>query len=192
MTDLGLKYNLLTAYTSFIAVDTEVRNKGGESTTVKQPLPLPQGVSDYAVGSGGVPMASMAPMAPMGRGMAYDMALPTKMAREEARQKSDARKAAFPNVVQATAAGGLSKGDVLAVAQGHLKEIEQCAQGITGKLVIELTVAPDGTVKEVKIVSGVVKGSAAEQCLAQAVKKWIFPAAKAAPQTKATITFDLS
>ena len=150
VTDLGLKYNLLTAYTSFIAVDTEIRNKGGESTTVQQPLPLPQGVSDYAVGSGGVPMASMAPMAPAGRGMAYDMAAPTKMAREEVRQKSDAKKASTSNVVQATVTGGLSKGDVLAVAQAHLKEVEQCAQGITGKMVIELTVAPDGTVKEAK------------------------------------------
>ncbi len=50
VTHLGLTYNLLTAYTSFVAIDTEVRVKGGEAVTVKQPLPLPQGVSDYAVG----------------------------------------------------------------------------------------------------------------------------------------------
>ncbi len=50
ITGLGLKYNLLTAYTSFIAVDSLVRNKDGQSTTVNQPLPLPEGVSDYAVG----------------------------------------------------------------------------------------------------------------------------------------------
>ena len=50
VTELGLAYNLLTAYTSFVAVDTEVRNSTGQQTTVKQPLPLPQGVSDYAVG----------------------------------------------------------------------------------------------------------------------------------------------
>ncbi|OQX21508.1 MAG: trypsin, partial [Desulfobacteraceae bacterium IS3] len=50
ITDLGLKYNLLTQYTSFVAIDSLVRNKDGKSTTVKQPLPLPQGVSDYAVG----------------------------------------------------------------------------------------------------------------------------------------------
>jgi Ca-activated chloride channel family protein len=47
---LGLKYNLLTAYTSFIAIDNDIRNKGSNSTTVNQPLPLPEGVSDYAVG----------------------------------------------------------------------------------------------------------------------------------------------
>jgi len=52
ITNLGLKYNLLTAYTSFIAIDSEVRNQTGQSTTVKQPLPLPQGVSNYAVGGG--------------------------------------------------------------------------------------------------------------------------------------------
>jgi Ca-activated chloride channel family protein len=48
--ELGLKYNLLTAYTSFIAIDNDIRNKEGNSTTVTQPLPLPEGVSDYAVG----------------------------------------------------------------------------------------------------------------------------------------------
>ena len=47
--ELGLKYNLLTEYTSFIAVDSEIMNKGGDQTTVNQPLPLPEGVSDYAV-----------------------------------------------------------------------------------------------------------------------------------------------
>ncbi len=50
ITDLGLQYNLLTAFTSFVAVDSEVANRGGQSSTVKQPLPLPEGVSDLAVG----------------------------------------------------------------------------------------------------------------------------------------------
>jgi len=55
VTRLGLSYHLLTAYTSFVAVDTQVRQTGG-STTVTQPLPMPEGVSDAAVGgvSGGV------------------------------------------------------------------------------------------------------------------------------------------
>jgi len=48
--ELGLKYNLMTNYTSFVAIDEEVVNKDGKQTTVKQPLPLPEGVSDYAVG----------------------------------------------------------------------------------------------------------------------------------------------
>jgi Ca-activated chloride channel family protein len=47
---LGLAYSLLTAYTSFVAIDTQVRTDGETTVTVKQPLPLPQGVSNYAVG----------------------------------------------------------------------------------------------------------------------------------------------
>ena len=51
ITRLGLDYSLLTAYTSFIAVDQVVRNPDpAGSQRVQQPLPLPQGVGDRAVG----------------------------------------------------------------------------------------------------------------------------------------------
>lgn len=46
---LGLQYNLLTRFTSFIAVHQLVRTTGG-STEVAQPLPLPAGVTDQALG----------------------------------------------------------------------------------------------------------------------------------------------
>jgi Ca-activated chloride channel family protein len=52
VTSLGLTYSLLTEYTSFIAVLEEVRNPDGNATDVDQPLPLPDGVSDFAVGYG--------------------------------------------------------------------------------------------------------------------------------------------
>ncbi|MCG3172609.1 MAG: hypothetical protein GMKNLPBB_00763 [Myxococcota bacterium] len=52
VTRLGLEYSLMTEYTSFIAVDSVVRNKDGRQETVKQPLPLPEGVSDRAVEGG--------------------------------------------------------------------------------------------------------------------------------------------
>lgn len=55
ITKLGLEYGLLTEYTSFVAVDQRRRRQDGRLETVKQPLPLPEGVSDLAVGSvGGV------------------------------------------------------------------------------------------------------------------------------------------
>ncbi len=50
ITTLGLKYNLLTAYTSFIAVHEEIRNPEGHGEDVSQPLPLPLNVSNLAVG----------------------------------------------------------------------------------------------------------------------------------------------
>ena len=51
ITHLGLKYNLLTQYTSFIAVRELVSNAQGSAEDVDQPQPLPEGVSDLAVGS---------------------------------------------------------------------------------------------------------------------------------------------
>ncbi len=50
VTSLGLTYNLLTEKTSFIAVTEEIRNTMGAARNVKQPLPLPQHVSNLAVG----------------------------------------------------------------------------------------------------------------------------------------------
>lgn len=48
---LGLTYNLLTAHTSFVAVDDVVRNHDVAKTKdVTQPLTLPKGVSNRAVG----------------------------------------------------------------------------------------------------------------------------------------------
>jgi Ca-activated chloride channel family protein len=51
ITSLGLKYNLLTRYTSFIAVREVISNPLGNAHDVNQPLPLPMGVSDMAIGS---------------------------------------------------------------------------------------------------------------------------------------------
>ncbi|HEX5100645.1 MAG TPA: hypothetical protein VFV94_14145, partial [Polyangiaceae bacterium] len=47
---LGLRYSLLTQLTSFVAVSHTVRNTTGAAKDVNQPLPLPQGVSNSAVG----------------------------------------------------------------------------------------------------------------------------------------------
>jgi len=56
ITALGLRYGLLTQYTSFIAVDEVVRNGAAANTPrVDQPLPLPKGVSEMAVPVPGTP-----------------------------------------------------------------------------------------------------------------------------------------
>jgi Ca-activated chloride channel family protein len=50
ITSLGLTYGLLTKYTSFIAVHEIVRRTTEGADDVDQPLPLPAGVSNRAVG----------------------------------------------------------------------------------------------------------------------------------------------
>lgn len=52
ITKLGLDYHLMTQYTSFVAVDRkEVIDSKGKLTTVEQAIPMPQGVSNYAIGA---------------------------------------------------------------------------------------------------------------------------------------------
>jgi len=50
ITTLGLKYNLLTRYTSFIAVREVVTNTLEPAKDINQPVPLPLHVTDMAVG----------------------------------------------------------------------------------------------------------------------------------------------
>jgi len=53
ITQLGLACHLMTDYTSFIAIDEHVVNNDGKRITVQQPIPLPEGVSNLAVGEDG-------------------------------------------------------------------------------------------------------------------------------------------
>jgi Ca-activated chloride channel family protein len=51
VTAIGLKYELLTPYTSFVAIDEMPRESDSPAVAVNQPLPLPHGVSSGAGGS---------------------------------------------------------------------------------------------------------------------------------------------
>jgi Ca-activated chloride channel family protein len=50
VTELGLEHHLMTRFTSFIAVHHVVRNPGDPAADVDQPVPLPHGVEESAVG----------------------------------------------------------------------------------------------------------------------------------------------
>jgi Ca-activated chloride channel homolog len=60
ITALGLQHGLLTPYTSFIAVDHVVRHLDADhrAVSVNQPSPLPQGVSNQAIGTLGTAVPS--------------------------------------------------------------------------------------------------------------------------------------
>lgn len=45
VTDLGLEYNLVTQFTSFVAVEKKVVNEGGRQRTIEVPVEMPDGVS---------------------------------------------------------------------------------------------------------------------------------------------------
>jgi Ca-activated chloride channel family protein len=186
VTNLGLTYNLLTAYTSFVAIDSEVRNTNGNATTVNQPLPLPQGVSDYAVG--GVMRSAAMPASPGGYAvnkseakMAYEL---SQDAAVGPKKKDGTRVTSY----EINATGGLTKEAVQGIIKQHQGDIEKClASQAPGKLVITFNVNADGKIKNVRVSP---KNNAVKQCIITAMKNWKFPAASKG--TEVTISLVVS
>ena len=148
-TELGLRYHLMTQYTSFVAVDTIVRDTG-EVVTVKQPLPLPEGVNDYAVG-GNARTRLAAPMASMAKGAVMHEVADYAVTEEQM---------AFPQIclMGAKLPAGVTMGDVekaLAPVKGDLEDSFQ-KWDLTKALVL-LTV-DQGKVKDVQLKSYQGKG----------------------------------
>jgi len=154
ITALGLKYNLLTAYTSFIAIDSEIRNEGGEQTTIKQPLPLPQGVSDYAIGS----PRYMGSIKKSGNGSGRQMSTQynTAMAKESIEFDYDEK----PEY-QFMESSPEFKGGYDALLKFLEKNIEYPVDakelGVEGTVYIEFLVHADGSISDVNVISGVNK-----------------------------------
>ncbi|MDD4356012.1 MAG: VIT domain-containing protein [Smithellaceae bacterium] len=195
ITELGLHYNLLTAYTSFVAVDNQVRNVNGKWTTIKQPLPLPEGVSDSAVGSPGHYAA--APVAQRGWGMGLRMKTSIsedKLAVREAEvseKKEEAQKISFTDVVSEK---GLTSNEISDVLRAHTGDIKKCLAGLkaAGTVKLRFTVNPDGTVKKAEIISGAIVNAGFRQCVIDRVKKWVFPATKNKKEVTVTLSIVLS
>lgn len=187
ITALGLTYNLLTRYTSFVAIDSRVRRTGGEAVTVEQPLPLPEGVSDFAVGgmAGAPMMKSMAPLAPPPLPM-RDAALREEKshgnqaaAEKHASVSLGARGVAWegarPHRVLLSGTAGWKP--YLAEITAIFREYLRRHPGVRGTLVLRVTVAGDGTVRKAEAAAGDLKHTALEQGILERVKKWTFPPA---------------
>ncbi len=187
VTNLGLTYNLLTAYTSFVAIDSEVRNKNGNSATVNQPLPLPEGVSDYAVGGVMRSAAAPVPLSEHGYLSKSEAKANHELVQDAAvgpKKKDGTRMKSYEIV----ATGGLTREAVQKIIKQHWSEVENClANQGPGKLVITLSVNADGTIKNVRLIP---KDNAVKQCIIAAVNNWKFPGASKG--TEVTITLVVS
>lgn len=194
VTDLGLTYNLLTAYTSFVAVDSEVR-KTGDSTTVNQPLPMPQGVSDYAIGSGAMAPMALAPTAPpypLYAGKRMEMAVQEKPRKDAVKTKEyGAPKAVLAKM---TVTGGIVKQSAETVINNNLDAVAACLTGITGPYSygITITVNGDGTVKTVKIDTRTRSNAAYEKCITDILKKLVFAATQDGSRASVAITLTIT
>jgi len=176
VTELGLSYNLLTAYTSFVAVDNQVRNTGEKPATVNQPLPLPEGVSGYAVGGGQMKTMAMAPPAYPSQ-YSRPGRMETGLKADVPAKDGEKRKApASPTVSigEVSVSGGIGKQAALETIRKSERDIAACCAGIMGPVsyVVTLTVNSDGTVKDVKFKTP--KSGSLEKCIMAVMKRLKF------------------
>jgi Ca-activated chloride channel family protein len=201
VTNLGLSYNLLTAYTSFVAVDTRIRLQDGQAVTVKQPLPLPQGVSDYAVGrrSRARKATSSLPVAPSA---VVQMDLMSTVEEESTKSKkvepivtapekrASGRERDEIELGEILVTGGLSKKSIQSLLKKHLSDFNLCYRqtlknglSIKGKVVFKIVIDTTGRVLKVTSKGTMDKGHTYvgfEKCMAQEFKRLRFPAPKGA------------
>ncbi len=193
VTNLGLTYSLLTSYTSFVAIDSEVRNTDGKPATVNQPLPLPQGVSDLAVGGIGAGQAlsyfsarSSAPTVAEKKAhkeeAAYD-----KVAKQKEPEAAAGRRIIVNSV---TTSKNLSKDAVADLARKNAAQLTWCYKGsdFRGTMVLRLLINADGTVKNVSVVSSTLNEQAFDQCALEKLRGWRFPSTRDGRGAEVTIT----
>ena len=197
VTNLGLKYNLMTQYTSFVAIDNRVRtNEKGE--TVKVPLPMPEGVSDYAVGTpAAAPMMQGASGYGMGGGGVKmgkaasrgRLALEAEASLDEDRtllkpppKKADAGNVSLSSV---NTTGPLSADVVRKAISGNLAKFLQSYQKasgkkykITGAITFKITIAANGKITAVQVMYDGAKSKKLTGELIKKVKAMRFPAVK--------------
>ncbi len=198
---MGLSYNLLTAYTSFVAIDTQIRLEGGRPVTVKQPLPLPQGVSDYAVGNRA--FAQKTAMAP---GLSHlSAALEVGEAYHEYKRECSAGE---PSPTTPTSRGvpielgniavteGLSKDAIRRVLEKNMPSINRChgqtrgtGSPLKGVVVFRLVVDSEGRVERVSLDQGKRKNRDDVRCMTKALEMLHFPAPEGGKGGVITVAF---
>ena len=209
VTNLGLTYNLLTAYTSFIAVDSQKRLYDGQTTTVKQPLPLPQGVSDYAVGKGsfasGPRACRKAPMPSYAGAINAPQALEMKEEVLESKdfdtekQKlhhSSTKQEILVRLGEITVSNGLAKQDVQKLIEKQINFINLCyikasksTSGLTREAVVTLTLDAKGHVTRVQIDKSKMINSPIGNCITSHLEKLYFQQLKREGTIKIKILF---
>jgi Ca-activated chloride channel family protein len=191
VTQLGLVYNLLTAYTSFVAIDTEARLVDGQAVTIKQPLPLPEGVSDYAVGRGMVAQKAAAPHA------LYSLSMADRSSVKEEEFKSKPVHASV-EIKEISAIGGLPKETIQKVIQQQIPSLKLYYQNalnkkhdLKGQLIFQLSVDSNGKVTKVTLVSSKLNDKELEKSFIQKIKELNFPKLEHKSNVPITVSFNL-
>jgi len=197
----------LTAYTSFIAVDTQIRLRDGQAVTVKQPLPLPQGVSDYAVaGNRSLVRKSTSSFA----AAPSVFGLKGTVMEESLEYKKEDRLAGEPEIDasghdkntielgEVIVTGDLPEKSIREVLKKHIRSFNICFRqalekqpDLKGEVVFKMVIDPSGGVTKVHLDNGIKKKNEFKRCMLQELKKLHFPASKGGNKSTVIITFVL-
>jgi len=198
VTTLGLTYNLLTAYTSFVAIDTQVRLVDGKPVTVKQPLPLPQGVSDLAVGNG--MYAKQRAMAVPSMGLRESAPAKGWLASKDEELSSVPRPSekVQMKISKVSVTEGLSEDSVRNIIERDLHAINACYRQNSGQrsrpkghVVFTLVIGRDGRVKKAQIEKDKEEYKDLAQCVINRFKTLRFPVQTGRKDMEVTITLAL-
>ena len=203
VTNLGLSYNLLTAYTSFVAIDSQIRLEGGEAVTVKQPLPLPQGVSDYAVGNGFVAQKASA-------GFASTALIACREAEveEEGREYRGDRLVSEPSLPvsafkhvtielkEIAVTKGLAEDSIRRLVEKQMSTINHCyrqaSRGglrLKGEIVFRLVIDSEGRVTGAHVEKSKKENRDIERCIREKLEKLQFPTPEGGKRGVVTLAF---
>ena len=218
---LGLAHHLLTRFTSFVAVDKVVRGDG-RAVRVKQPLPMPDGVPDTAVGgpenargalmgnqigtSYGYGGLGISGTGRGGGGTGYGSIGLGKVGTighgaGTGVGYGSGRAAAAPSIRAGAAVvtGSLSKEVIRRIVRRHTNEVRACYEArlaadptLAGKIVVRFVLDAGGHVVAVSIAESTFPDTAVETCIANAVRAWTFPAVPGGGSASITYPFELS
>ncbi len=179
--NLGLAYHLMTQYTSFVAVDTIVRDTG-EIVTVKQPVPLPEGVSDYAVGNARYKLAASLPHPPRSYGL-----MNAPIAKEEAysRHHDEKKELSRLYIMGGKLPPGITMEEVEKLFSPFREELEKVLKKWGSKKLVVLLNIEGGKVRSIQLKSSRRKAYKKE-VLEKILQKIIFP-----PTIKGTMELEL-
>jgi Ca-activated chloride channel family protein len=188
VTILGKRYNLLTRYTSFVAVDSEVRNPQATYVSVQQPAPTPWGVRSNA--SFGFASAAPAPAARAPR-MKRRPAPPTSPRRKT--RDLDPLLDVDGRGSGAGAKRTLSPTDVLSAVRKNLGTVNRCAakHGVRDTVKMEWRILKSGRTSSVRVLSAKYAGTPVGHCLVKAIKRWRFPRFEGRPPPPVKFPFKL-
>jgi Ca-activated chloride channel family protein len=190
ITTLALKHRIMTAYTSFVAVEQRKEPQtDGTLRTVEVPLELPMAVENSAIGEsyglGGLGLVGSG-HGGGGYGGSYSIGAGGGSGSGYGRGTGagfGGRGTRVPTVRQAKAEvmGSIDRDIIRRIVRAHINEVRYCyEQGLArnpnlkGRLNVRFTIGPKGQILAAELIEDTAGDAMVGACIVSAVKRWTF------------------